>query len=201
MIKCVISDLGNVVLSFNPTKFYLRISKSSPNSQEQIAEIIRKESSLLRDFGTGKISPQEFYEKTCLKLQITTDYESFFSAYCEVFSLKLDVINTLVKLKTKYHLILLSNTDIKHFEFVRREFPQIFFFDDYVLSYEVGWMKPNPQIYKLALKRAKAIAEECTFIDDFEENISAAAKLGMHTILFKPQIELKTELAKLNISS
>ena len=110
------------------------------------------------------------------------------------------VLKTLKKLKKKYRLILLSNTDVKHVGFIKQKFPEIFFFDDYVLSYEVGLMKPDPRIYEIALEKAKARVGECLFIDDLEENIEAAAEMGIQTILLKPQIDLEAELRQLNVS-
>jgi putative hydrolase of the HAD superfamily len=176
------------------------MSNRSPHTPEQMAWIVTKNPGLLRDFDTGKISPQEFYKKASHKLQVTTDFESFFSAYNDVFEHKPDVVQILLKLKTKYRLILLSNTDVMRFGFVKRKFPELFFFDDYVLSYKEGWMKPQAQIYQIALKRAKARAGECVFIDDREENIEAAAKMGIHTILFTPQTDLESALRQLNLS-
>ena len=61
-------------------------------------------------------------------------------------------------------------------------------------------MKPDPQIYQIALKRAKARAGECVFIDDIEANIEAASKIGIHTIHFTPQTDLEAELRQLNLS-
>jgi epoxide hydrolase-like predicted phosphatase len=200
MIKCVISDLGNVILDFDVFRFYRKIAESSPYSPEQIARIVRENLKLLRPYSTGKISPQQFFEGISQKLQLASDYDSFFTAYNNVFKLNPDVVKSLKKLKPKHRLIMLSNTDVKHFAFVKDSFPEIFFFDDYVLSYEVGWMKPDPQIYEIALKRAKARAEECVFIDDLEENIEVAARMGIHTIHFRPQIDFEAELRKLSIS-
>ena len=200
MIKCVISDMGNVLLTFDSSIFYRQISESSPYTPEQMAKIVTESSGLLSAFGTGRISPKEFFKEISDRLQVSADFESFFSAYNNVFVLKSDVLKTLKKLKTKYRLILLSNTDVKHVGFIKRKFPEMFFFDDYVLSYEVGCMKPDPQIYQIALEKAKAEAEECVFIDDLEENIEAAAKMGIHTILFKPQTDLEAELRSLGIS-
>ncbi len=200
MIKCVISDLGNVILTFDSSIFYRQIAESSPYTPEQMAKIITESSGLLSAFGTGRISPQKYFKEVSDKLQLSTDFESFFSTYNNVFALKSDVVKTLMKLKKKYRLILLSNTDVKHVGFIKRKFPEMFFFDDYVLSHEVGLMKPDPQIYQIALKRAKARAGECLFIDDLEENIEAAAKMGIHTILFTPQTDLETELRQLSLS-
>jgi len=200
MIKCVISDLGNVLLNFDIWRFYRKIAESSPYSADQIARIVRENLKLLKPYSTGKISPQQFFEAISQKLQVNTDYDSFFSAYNSVFELNPDVVNSLRKLKSKYRLVVLSNTDVKHFAFIKQQFPEIFFFDEYVVSYVVGWMKPDPKIYLIALKRAKAKAKECVFIDDLEENIEAAAELGIRTILFKPQTDLEAELRQLNLS-
>ena len=200
MIKCVISDMGNVLFTFDSSIFYRQISESSPYTPEQMAKIITESSGLLSAFGTGRTSPQEFFKDASQKLQVRADFESFFSAYNDVFTLKPDVVDTLKKLKTKYRLILLSNTDVKHVGFIQRKFPEMFFFDDYVLSYEVGCMKPDPQIYQIALEKAKAEAGECVFIDDLEENIEVAAKMGIQTILFTPQTDLEAELRQLNLS-
>jgi putative hydrolase of the HAD superfamily len=196
----VISDLGNVVLNFDIWRFYRKIAENSPYSPEQIAKIVRENLKLLKPYGTGKISPQQFFEAISQKLHLTTNYESFFSAYNNVFELNPDVVRSLRKLKPKYRLVLLSNTDVKHFAFIRRTFPEIFFFDDYVLSYEVGLMKPDPRIYEIALERAKARPGECVFIDDLEENTEAAAKLGIQVIHFGPETDIEAELRKLCFS-
>ena len=82
------------------------------------------------------------------------------------------------------------------FGFVKKKFPEILIFDEYVLSYEVGFMKPHPQIFKEALRKARAEAEECVFIDDIEGNIEAALSLGINTILFGPKTDLEAELQK-----
>jgi epoxide hydrolase-like predicted phosphatase len=200
MIKCVISDMGNVILTFDSSIFYRQIAESSPYTPEQMAKIVAESSGLLSAFGTGRISPQEFYKEVSDKLQLSSDFESFFSVYNNVFVLMPKVLKTLKKLKKKYRLILLSNTDVKHVEFIKKRFPELFFFDGYVLSYEVGLMKPDPRIYEIALEKAKARAGECLFIDDLEENIEVAAEMGIQTILLKPQTDLEAELRQLNLS-
>jgi putative hydrolase of the HAD superfamily len=192
--------MGNVILKFDIWKFYRKIAKSSPFSPEEIAQIVRENMKLLKPYGTGKISPEEFFEAIAQKLRLAIDQESFWEAYNGVFEINLDVVVCLKKLKPKYRLVLLSNTDVRHFEFIRGEFPEMFFFDEYVLSYEVGLMKPDPRIYEIALERAKAIAGECVFIDDLEENIEAAAGMGIQTIHFGEETDLEAELRNLNLS-
>jgi putative hydrolase of the HAD superfamily len=97
-------------------------------------------------------------------------------------------------------LVLLSNTDSLHFEYIREAFPEIFIFDEYVLSYETGSLKPETEIYNNALKQAGISPEEAVFIDDLEENVKAADRLGMKGILYRKGMDLRLELSRYGIS-
>ena len=57
-------------------------------------------------------------------------------------------------------------------------------FDTLVISSEAGVMKPDPEIYKIALERTQTSPVQAVFIDDFIENVEGARKLGMHAIHF-----------------
>ena len=65
-----------------------------------------------------------------------------------------------------------------------------------IVSCDVGMRKPNPKIYKLALRKLRLKANETVFIDNQKWNISAAKKLGMKTILFKNNKQTIRELKK-----
>jgi FMN phosphatase YigB (HAD superfamily) len=93
----------------------------------------------------------------------------------------------------------LSNTDPERFGFVRRRFPEILFFDDYVLSYELKLLKPDPAIYLAAAAKAGCRPEECVFIDDMEDNIRGAVAAGLAGILYRPETDLAAELRQLSL--
>lgn len=57
-------------------------------------------------------------------------------------------------------------------------------FDVIVISAEAGVTKPDARLYRLALDQLHIGPEQAIFIDDFEENVEAARKLGMQAILF-----------------
>jgi HAD superfamily hydrolase (TIGR01509 family) len=146
------------------------------------------------------MTPQDFYIRVIEKLEARIDYDTFFSIYNDVFSLNPPVLQIMKRLKRNYRLVLLSNTDIMRFGFIKKKFPEIMIFDEYVLSFEVGFMKPHPQIYKEALKKAGFGARECVFIDDREENIEVAAKLGINGIHIGPQTDLEAILKEEGLS-
>ncbi len=70
-------------------------------------------------------------------------------------------------------------------------------FEFKILSFEVGSWKPEPLIYKHALEKAGVKSEEAVFIDDQEENVLAAEKLGIKGIVFQDAEHLKSSLNEL----
>jgi putative hydrolase of the HAD superfamily len=200
VISTIISDLGQVVLWFDNTIFYRKMTEHCDKSVDQLRAIVHGHFEIIELFDRGGLTPRQFYERVVGLLGARIGFDEFVAAYVDVFSRNEPVLDLCKGLKGRYRLILLSNTDPLRFGFVRERFPDIFFFDDYVLSYEVRALKPDPKIYREALKRAAAGASACLFIDDLEENVMAAAALGLNTVLYKPDTDLAAELRALGIS-
>lgn len=188
------------MVDFDNSLFFSRISRYCPYSFEEVSKFNQDNPNVHLDFDRGELSPREFYDKVRQILSANISQGEFFQMYNEIFTLKQDVIKTYKDLKGKYRLLILSNTDPERFGFIKKAFPDILAFDDFVLSYEHGYIKPQIEIYMIALKKAQAQPSECVFIDDIEENISAAASLGLNTIHFKPETDLRSELKHLNIN-
>lgn len=56
-------------------------------------------------------------------------------------------------------------------------------FDPVILSCEVGFAKPDPEIYALAMRLLPGVSpEEVIFLDDRETSLPPARALGMHTV-------------------
>ena len=60
-------------------------------------------------------------------------------------------------------------------------------------------MKPNIDIYELAIKRFNLIPKETIFIDDKLENINTAKNLKLHTIHLVDPSNIELEINKFNI--
>ncbi len=58
------------------------------------------------------------------------------------------------------------------------------FFDAMVVSWEVGLMKPDPVIYRLALQRLGVEAPAALFVDDRPQNVAAAEAVGLQALRF-----------------
>lgn len=134
----------------------------------------------------GKISTSEFIRFYTTKFpnlnadQIITAWNYIIKDFPKY---RLDFIKNLANNK-KYKLILLSNTNAMHIEFIKKnvafyeEFKNCF--DKFYLSHQIYLRKPNDSIYEFVLKENKLSAETCLFIDDTKENTDTAQKLGLH---------------------
>lgn len=201
MIPTIISDLGKVVLWFDNNIFYHRMTARCAKSVDEIREIVHRGPEFYMLFDRGGLAPQEFYRRAVALLGVRIGYDEFVSDYVDIFSRNQPVIDLYKRLKGRRKLVLLSNTDPLRFGFVKERFPDILFFDEYVLSYEVGVLKPDPEMFREAVRRANASPEACVLIDDLEENVRAAAALGLKTIHYTPGTELERELLALGISN
>jgi FMN phosphatase YigB (HAD superfamily) len=200
MISTIISDFGRVVLWFDNAPFYQKMTAYCSKSVNEIRGIAHRSAEFYELFDLGELTPRQFYERATALLDARVGYDEFVSAYIDIFSRNQPVLDLYRRLKGKYKLMLLSNTDPLRFGFARGKFPDAMFFDDYILSYEVRALKPAPEIYQEAVKRAGMPAASCVFIDDMEENVEGAAAVGLKTILYKPAIDLGSALRTLGVS-
>jgi HAD superfamily hydrolase (TIGR01509 family) len=200
MISTVVSDLGRVVLWFDNTIFLRKLAAGAGKPFEAVKAVVHGDLELLRRFDAGAVTPRGFYERVAAAVGADISYEAFFDMYNDIFSLNGAAVEVLSRVKAAgYKALLLSNTDPERFGFVRRRFPEIFFFDAYVLSYELKLLKPDPAIYLAAARLAGVRPDECVFIDDMEENIAGAVETGSAGIHYRPETDLAIELFKLGL--
>jgi glucose-1-phosphatase len=194
VIETVISDLGQVLVRFDNRLFFERMTRFTKQSVEDIRRVTYENRDLLNRFDTGRLGPEEFYRLAIAVLEAKVPYNDFYAAYNDVFSLDRAVLAVMAKLKTKYKLVLVSNTDPVRYAYIERQFPELLIFDAYVLSFRIGVMKPDPAIYREALARVGARPQSALFIDDLQENIDGAERLGIRGLLFRPGMDFETDL-------
>lgn len=96
-------------------------------------------------------------------------------------------------LKPQVKIGMLSNAADNHLDTLFEPW-QVALFDDVVLSYQTGMVKPEPEIFQHAATRLDALPEECIFVDDIERYCTAAGDLGMQTIIHS---DTKETIAKI----
>jgi HAD superfamily hydrolase (TIGR01509 family) len=200
MIEAVVSDLGNVLLRFDNNVFFRALTPYSGRSAEEIRAVIHENLDLLILFEKGAVSPLDFYRNARDLLSLTAGYEEFFKAYCEnVFSLDPEIRDVFRRLKSRYRLVLLSNTDVIRWTYVKTRFPEILLFDDYILSFDVGAIKPEPEIYLEAIRAGGTAPGRTLFIDDMQTNVEGAERMGLLGVWHRPDEDLASRLRGMGI--
>lgn len=201
MIRTVVSDLGRVVLWFDNNIFLRKLADLAGKPFEEVKATVHGDLELFRRFDGGAVTPRGFHERVMEIVGADIPYGLFYEIYNDIFSLNDVAIDVLARVKAAgYKTLLLSNTDPERFGFVRRRFPEILFFDRYVLSYELKLLKPDPAIFLAAARLAGTSPRECVFIDDMEENVKGAVAAGLAGILYTPATDLAAELKKLGLT-
>ena len=109
-------------------------------------------------------------------------------------------VQILTELRARGHrLHALTNWSAETFPIARRRFAFLEWFENIVVSGEVGLAKPDPRIFALAIERC-GLDPACTvFIDDNLRNVEAGRNAGMHAIQFSDPAQLRAELAALGM--
>jgi len=196
VIKTVLFDLGNVIIPFDFRHAYARLQPLCSFPANEIPQRLR-ESNLVTRFETGRISAERFVREFCATLDVQISYDDFCDIWTSVFLPEpLIEVGLIEQLAARYRLMILSNTNPIHFEMIRRHYPLMQHFHHFVLSYEVGAIKPAAAIFEAAIANARCAAGECFFTDDLAPNIEAARTHGMDAVQFHSGAQLKEELKR-----
>src|SRR5215475_6268267 len=186
-MKAVLFDLGKVLVDFNFETGVQALHAACSISRDRLEEVLWDEI-WIRRYELGEISTAQFHSYLCETAALDMDLTGFRDVWSSVFLPDLLVSERLLTaLKRKYPLILVSNTNEAHFEFIRDRYPVIDYFDQQVLSYEVGSLKPDREIFEHAIRVSGFRPDALFFTDDREENILAARELGIHAHQFRTE--------------
>lgn len=193
MIKCVIFDLGKVIVNYDEGGMLSGLAIASGKPLSYVKKY-HELSSLRKSFERGELSGKEFYKKIASGLSLKITFNEFKKIYCGYFTLNVEVADAIKKLSKKYRLVLLSNTDELHFGFIKGKFKIINEFNDRVLSYKIGLRKPNPLIFIEAIKKSRTMPWNCAYFDDIPEFTVMARLLGIKAFQFRDFNDLKKVL-------
>jgi putative hydrolase of the HAD superfamily len=201
-VKAIIFDLGNVLIDFDHTIAAKRISGFSDRSPQEIFELFF-DSELTGLFEEGKISPSEFFLKVKEMLSLKLNYDEFLPIWNEIFFLtekNQAVYNLARTLRERYKIAVLSNINILHFDYLKKNFPVFDAFHNVITSFEAGLRKPDPSIYKIALGTLEASPEQTFYTDDRAELTRSAQELGIKSFVFTGVEQLKEDLRSAGVN-
>jgi epoxide hydrolase-like predicted phosphatase len=199
VIRTMIFDLGGVLVNVEPKRSLSRFQRLAASVPEEKILDIFEQSEIKRQYELGTIDSRVFFESVGEKLGVEISYDTFRELWTEIFSPIQPMIDLLPELKNRYRLALLSNTNPLHTNYCREHYHFFHHFHHLILSHEVGCLKPDESMYRIALERSESLPEECLFVDDLPLNVEAAVSLGMRTIEFSGYEPFLRDAARMGI--
>lgn len=200
-IRAIIFDFGGVISAFDIDIFLRRIEPFSAFDLAQLRSgSLATASEQARLYETGLIDSLEFYRRVSSIAQLDMPVDAFARAYCDIFTPIPTTLDMIRRLKPRYRLALLSNTSEWHFEYGIKPVEVFPLFETVTLSYEVGAMKPARAIFDDALHKLGLPASTCAYIDDLQENVDAAAALGMSAVRYTSHAEVVAALRQCGVT-
>ena len=199
MIKGIVFDYGGV------------IEITDKDLKQKIADFLnidvedwQKEYHLLNYLcSTGKNSYEEVYAFVAKKFGASdfqiAEIHKMMKENMEKRKINWELIEIIKNLKNiNYKIGLLSNNYIKLRQQMIDE-GTIKYFDVLINSSEVGYQKPQPEIFQILFDKLNLKSQEVVFIDDSEPSLVGADKIGYIPVLYKNNQQLKEELKKIGV--
>lgn len=196
MIKNIVFDLGNVLISFRPSEFFDKKNYPENIKAKILTDIFAsKEWSMLDN---GFINKSEAIESIALRSSLNKE------EIAHIFNLRTELmfpldenVRLLPELKKQgFRLYYLSNFPMDIFEEIKTGYYFFRYFDGGIISAEVKVSKPDIHIYDIFLKKYSLVPEECLYIDDIEINVKAGEAAGMKGLITFGALEISKLIEK-----
>jgi glucose-1-phosphatase len=203
MTKLFVFDLGNVILPFDnrpiAEKYHAR-SSGVLCADEIFQYLFDLKDGSVNPYEEGLLSSREYFLQTKDHCGLQLGFDEFSHIWNNIFTADDEVIAIIEALKGRgYPIFLLSNTNDLHFSHIKACYPVVHLMDQWILSYEVGAKKPKQRIFDAIFERMEVKGDEVFYVDDVEEYIEAAARVGIKGHVFKNAAALRGALEAMNI--
>ena len=193
-ISCVLFDLGGVIVNWHNSWLIQDVSDEFQLQKEKLSKEYYKN---LPKIATGKINEKELWniigkELESKKLMNLNEslLDRIFQKHC---SLNNSMINLSKELSQKGITVgILSNTEPASYSAIEK-LTSLDHFEYKFLSYNIGYLKPNQEIYRHVIDNVPFLKEELFFIDDLKTNVESARVEGIDSVQYTDYNELLKE--------
>lgn len=195
-IEAVLLDLGNVLVFHDDARLLARIAALGAVSAEQAREALRP---LWSRIHRGEIAGDALRAAVGGVAGRTLSSDAFLELWTSHFTVHEAVLPLVESLVGRVKLLLLSNTEAFHFEHLRPRLPILARFDALIVSHELGLAKPDPAIFREALRCAGTSPAATAYFDDLPLYVDAARALGIDARVFSDAARFRADLEDLRL--
>ena len=192
MIKNIVFDLGNVLVTFDPKSFLKDLIHNKKIEEDLYSFYFHSDLWILYD--QGSYSNEDMIQKG---IQIYPQYEKYIRSVIERWvEYVIPIVDNiqLLDLYTNYSLYIISDIPQYNYDYLNEHYSFLQKVNGGIYSYQEKVSKPNKKMFTRLLEKYKINPQECVFIDDKYENIKTALDLGFKGIHLKDPKDLKKKL-------
>jgi len=193
-------DVGGVILSnaWDHTARRAAVERFGLDA----TEFERRHERVVADFETGRVDLATYLSETVFYVPRSFTSDEFRRFMRERSTPHPSTLALAIELRRRGGVLMaaLNNESLELNEFRIRTFRLAEAFDVFLSSCYTGRRKPEPDAYRYALQLTQRAPDEALFLDDRPENVEAAARLGLGTILVKDPDRLGEELRAFGIT-
>jgi HAD superfamily hydrolase (TIGR01509 family) len=192
--RAVLFDLGGVVIDWNPRHLYRLLFAEEAAMEAFLATVCNDEWNLWQDKGRPFAEGVEILARAYPHLAM--EIGAYDTRWGEMLKGPIEEsVALLAALRERgVPLFALSNWSAEKFPLARARFSFLEWFDGILVSGEVGLVKPDPRIFRLAAERFALEPQRTLFVDDSPRNIAAARRLGFGAHRFTAPAPLRRAL-------
>jgi putative hydrolase of the HAD superfamily len=157
---------------------------------------------MLDGFERGQVSLDAYLKRTVFYRErpyTIEEFKDFMFAQSQPFPESLDFLGRLAASR-RWLLAALNNESAEINEYRIHTFHLRDYFEAFFSSCYLGYRKPGPEIYNLALRITQSVPQQCILIDDRDLNLECARELGMNTIQFQNVAQLREDLSRYGVA-
>ena len=193
-ISCVLFDLGGVIVNWHNSWLIQDVSDEFQLQEEKLSKEFYKN---LPEISTGKINEKEFWHTIGKKLESKKLMNLNESLLDKIFRKRCSLNNSMINLSKELSqkditVGILSNTEPASYS-VMENLTSLDHFEYKFLSYNIGHLKPEPEIYHHVIDNISFPKEELFFIDDLKSNVESARSEGIDSVQYIDYDELLKE--------
>jgi putative hydrolase of the HAD superfamily len=188
-------DLGNTLIRLAYERVLGNICSNANVTRDELVDILEAPGGY-RDLERGSVSFWEFYEHLCENAGYRGSIQDFQRVWSDFFDGPIAGVEELLqRVRERYRVAFLSNSNEVHAELIPRKFAALFQKDDrFVFSHRFRVAKPDPEMFRRALEVMGTLPQHVVFIDDLIENVLAARTIGIRSFQFTDADTLVREL-------
>lgn len=195
MITWFLFDIGNTLIKLAYERVLENIRRDSTSTRDEVVKVLEMPGGY-RDLERGFVSFWEFYEHMCERAGYRGSMRDFHALWSDFFDGPIPGVEELLeRIRERYRVAFLSNSNEVHAELIPRMFSALFHKDDrFVFSHRFRVAKPDPEMFRRALEVIGALPQHVVFIDDLIENVLSAQSIGIRSFQFKDADTLEKDL-------